>query len=126
MSDSVKNFHKFTFSRKHFRFHPQKVLMTFFSHRLKILNFLPIFPLSVHFPPVSRKLLFPLLLKISRCFVKCTCFFLHTLCVFCLPPNLTMMHLCMTQCTYWTPLCLSIVYLIQIASKHPFHIICLI
>jgi len=30
--------------------------------------------------------------------------FLHTLRVFCFPPTFTMMHLCITQCTYWTPL----------------------
>src|SRR6218665_1573617 len=29
--------------------------------------------------------------------------FLHTLRVI-FPPTLTMMHLCITQCTYWTPL----------------------
>jgi len=29
--------------------------------------------------------------------------FLHTLCVFRFPPSLTMMHLCITQYTYWTP-----------------------
>src|SRR6218665_3031488 len=34
---------------------------------------------------------------------KFTCF-LHTLCVFRVPPTLTMMHLCITQCMYWTPL----------------------
>ena len=34
---------------------------------------------------------------------KFTCF-LHTFCVFRFPPTLTMMHLCITQCTYWTPL----------------------
>src|SRR6218665_389335 len=34
----------------------------FFSHRPQISNFPPIFPVSVHSPPVSRKLLFPSLL----------------------------------------------------------------
>jgi len=29
---------------------------------------------------------------------------LHTLCVFRFPLTLIMMHLCITQCTYWTPL----------------------
>jgi len=28
---------------------------------------------------------------------------LHTLCLFRFPLILTMMHLCITQCTYWTP-----------------------
>jgi len=31
-------------------------------------------------------------------------FFTHTLSVFRFLPSLTMMHLCITQCTYWTPL----------------------
>src|SRR6218665_1477688 len=35
-------------------FHPPKFLMTFFSHRPQISNS-PIFAVSVHFPPVSRK-----------------------------------------------------------------------
>src|SRR6218665_1415127 len=34
---------------------------------------------------------------------KFTCL-LHTFCVFRFPPALTMMHLCISQCTYWTPL----------------------
>ena len=43
------------------------------------------------------------LLQISLWFLKFTCFF-YILCVFRFPPTLTMMHLCITQCTYWTPL----------------------
>src|SRR6218665_806208 len=47
---------------------------------------------------------FPLLLQISHpVFEKFPCF-LHALCVFRFPPTLTMMHLCITQCTYWTSL----------------------
>ena len=77
----------------------------FFSHRPQISNFPPIFPVSVHFPPYFAKIIIsPLLLQISFPVVeKFTCF-LHTLCVFGFPPTLTMMHLCITQCTYWTPL----------------------
>src|SRR6218665_908300 len=46
----------------------------------------------------------PLLFQISPPdFVKLTCF-LHTLYVFRCPPILTMMQLCITQGTYWTPL----------------------
>src|SRR6218665_3791187 len=79
-------------------FHPPKFLMTF-------LEFPPIFLVSVHFPSVSRKLLFcpPTMKNFPPVFEKFTCF-LHTLCVFLFPPTLTMMRLCITQCTYWTPL----------------------
>src|SRR6218665_2900666 len=52
------------FPEKFLDFHPPKFLMTFFyfflfSHRPQIFNFHPIFPVSIHFPPVSRKLFFP-------------------------------------------------------------------
>src|SRR6218665_1898310 len=79
--------------------------MTFFSHRPQILNFPHIFAVSVHFPPVSRKLLFPPYFDKFPPPVlhKFTCF-LHTLRVFRFPLTFTMMHLCLTQCTYWTPL----------------------
>src|SRR6218665_2981696 len=50
---------------------------------------------NYYFPPTLKN--FPPVLE------KFTCF-LHTLCVFRFPPTLTMMHLCITQCTYWTPL----------------------
>src|SRR6218665_2962880 len=88
----------FICSRKDF--HPPKFLMTFFSHRPQISNFLSYFPcFSTLPPPVSRKLLFPHILKCPHPVLeKFTCF-LHTLCVFCFPPTLTMMHLCITQCT---------------------------
>jgi len=75
-----------------------------FSHQPQISNVLPIFPVLLHFHPVSPKLLFPpTFSNFPPVFEKFTCF-LHTLCLFLLPPTLTMMHLCITQCTYWTPL----------------------
>src|SRR6218665_2490655 len=96
----------FLFPEKFFDFHPPKFLMTFFSHPPEILKFPSVFLVSVHFPPVFQQLLFsPLTFKnFPRCFRKITCF-LHTctFCVFRFPPTLTMMHLCITQCTYWTP-----------------------
>jgi len=63
------------FPEKFLDFHPSKFLMTLFifSHWPQISNFLPIFlvSVSVHFPPVSRKLLFPSLLwKMSPLFYK--------------------------------------------------------
>src|SRR6218665_3317846 len=89
-----------------FAFHPPIFLMTlFFSHRPQISNS-PYFPCFNNFPPVSRKLLFPPYFQtFLPVFKKFTCF-LHTFCVhvFLSPLNLTMMHLCITQCTYWTPL----------------------
>ena len=96
-------FSTFYLSRKISRFSSTNISDDlFFSHRPQILNFPPISSVSVHFPPEY----FPLLWQISPCFKKFTCF-LHTLCVFCFPPALTMMHLCITQCTYWTPLVMS-------------------
>jgi len=47
--------------------------------------------------------LFSLFQYISPLVSKFTCF-LHTLCVSHFPPTLTIMHLWITQCTYWTPL----------------------
>src|SRR6218665_2055903 len=59
-SDSEENFHNFTFSRKNSLFSSAEISDDFlFSHRPQISNFPSIFPVSVHFPPVSRKLLFP-------------------------------------------------------------------
>src|SRR6218665_1201143 len=57
-------------------------------------KFPPIFPVSVHSPPLFREnYYFPLLSKISPpLFEKFTCF-LHTFCVFRFPPTLIMMHL---------------------------------
>src|SRR6218665_2944891 len=82
--------------------------MTFFLSSTTNFEFPPIFAVSVHFPPVSRKLLFlpffslffPFFSQIHLLFSYFTPFF------FCIsfPPTFTMMHLCITQCTYWTPL----------------------
>ena len=60
------------FPEKIFDFHPPKFIMTsFFSHRPHISNFAPyIFSVWVHFPHVSRKLLFPPTFKIPPLFSK--------------------------------------------------------
>src|SRR6218665_2267589 len=86
-------------------FHPQKFLTTFFfSHRPQISDFPPILPVLEHFPPDLRKFIIsPLFSKIPPCFPKIQQLFTYFTCIF--PPTLTMMHLCITQCTYWTPLC---------------------
>ena len=54
-------------------------------------------------PPVSRKLFFPpYFYKFPPLFYANSPAF-YILYVY-FPPTLTMMHLCITQCTYWTPL----------------------
>src|SRR6218665_573947 len=100
-----KNFQTLTFSRKISRFSSAKISDDFFSPRPQILNFLLFSLFRYIFPLFCEIFYFPLLLKISPSPVleKFTSF-LHTLCVFRFPPALTMMHLCITQCTYWTPL----------------------
>src|SRR6218665_1167235 len=45
----------------------------------------------------------PIFTNFPRVFEKFTCSFTYFY-VFRFPPTLTMMHLCITQCTYWTPL----------------------
>ena len=69
-----------------FRISPYFSLFQYISLPLFRENYSP--PYFDKFPPVLEKF---------------TCF-LHALCVFRFPPTLTMMHLCITQCTYWTPL----------------------
>ena len=78
--------------------------MTFFSHR-KILNS-PIFTISIQIPPISQKLLFPPTFQNFPCFRKIYVFFYipYFICFSFPLPSLTMMHLRITQRTYWTPL----------------------
>ena len=92
---------KFSQFQTFFDFHPPKFLMNFSSHWLKILNFpLFILALSVHFTPISGILLFPpYFFKFPLWFCKIYVFFTYFTC-FSFPHNLTMMHLCITQCTY--------------------------
>src|SRR6218665_1657914 len=94
-----------------FGFPPPRISDKFLRLREKFSQFhlLPknfsIFPISLHFPLFRPTLLFP------PTFTNFLPVFgngiLHTLglCVF-LSPTLTMMHLCITQCMYWTPLVL--------------------
>jgi len=58
-SDSVENFFNFTFSQDIFLFSSDKISYDFFSSLTKNFEFPPIFAVSVHFPPISGKLLFP-------------------------------------------------------------------
>jgi len=68
----------------------------------------PLFSLFryIHSPLLRENYYFPLLSKIPLCFrqIHLLYTYLHTLCVFRFPPTLAMMHLCISQCTYWTPL----------------------
>src|SRR6218665_73145 len=74
--------------------------MAFFSHRPQISNFPRV---SVHFPLFRENYHFPpYFYKVPPVLEKCTCFYIFY--VYFVSPTLTMMHLCITQCTYWTPL----------------------
>ena len=70
----------------------------------------PLFSLFQYISPSFAKMIISSLLwQILPVLDKFTCF-LHTLRVFCFPPTLTMIHLCITQCTYWTPLGLFLAF----------------
>ena len=94
-----------TFPDKFLDFHPSKFLMTFFFWSSTTnFEFSPYFPCFNTFPPCFAKIIIPpTLINFPPVLDKFTCF-LHTSRVFRFPPTLTMMHLCITQCTYWTPL----------------------
>src|SRR6218665_2491233 len=71
----------------------------------------------VHFPPVSRKLLFPPYFdKFPLCFTQIHLLFAYFTCIS-FPPTFTVMHLCITQCTYWTPLCNTTIQCNMILGK---------
>ena len=103
---SEGNFHKFTFSKKNSSISCPEIsddLLLVINHKFEIS---PLFFLFQYISPsVSRIFLFPPYFDkfFAPVLDKFTCF-LHTLLVFRLPPTLTMMHLCITQCTYWMPL----------------------
>jgi len=83
--DSVENFHNLTFTEQNFRFYPQKVLTTFFSHWPQISNFRPVFRCFSTFSPNSE--IFPSFYfsKLSPWFRKIYVFYLRALCVFRFP-----------------------------------------
>src|SRR6218665_2104923 len=94
-SDSVENFQNVTFSRQNFRFSSAKIsddLFLVIDHK-----FSPYFPCFSTCTPCFAKIIIspPTFKNFLPVFEKFTCF-LHTLCVFCFPPTLTMMHLCIT------------------------------
>src|SRR6218665_1684317 len=94
----------FTFSRTNFPFSSAKISDDlFFSHRPQISDS-PYFPCFSTFPPLIREnLLFPpYLSKFPLCFPRIQQLFTYFTCIS--PSALTMMHLCITQGTYWKPL----------------------
>src|SRR6218665_203520 len=99
-SDSAKNFHNFTFSRKNF-----------FIHRPQNLNFplcfriSPLFSLLQYIPPCFAKIIISSYFLKFPPFPKIHVYFTYFTCIS-LPPTLTMMHLCITHCTYGRP-CMS-------------------
>ena len=123
LSDSVENFPDLkifpTFSEKNVDFHQQNFWWPFFSHRPQILNFPLYFRFFTPFPLFRTNLSFPYFPKFPPWFRKmsvfCTCFLW-----FSFPPTFTMMHLCITQWTYWTPLMLYtyIFHLTLLTSPH--------
>src|SRR6218665_947230 len=107
-SQSVENSPNFTFSRNFFRFSSAEIsddliFFSFFSHQPQILN-VPLFSLFQYIPPYFDKIILspPTFTNSPLFFGKFTCFYM--LYVFFVPPAFIMMHLCITQCTYWTPL----------------------
>ena len=106
-SDSRKLFTILPIPEKFLDFHPPKFLITFsfyFSHRPQISNF-PLFSLFQYISPLFRENYYfhPTLKNFSPCFRKIHLLFTCFMCIS-FPPTLTMMHLCITQCTYCTPL----------------------
>src|SRR6218665_522315 len=103
-----------------FGFHLPKFLMTllFWSSATNF-EFPPYFRYVNTFPPIFRQnySFHSTFINFPPVFSKFTCF-LHTLCVFRFPPTFTMMHLCITQCTYWMPLC-SVPCIRKIAGLNP-------
>ena len=90
----------FSFQDK-FRYSSAKISECF-CHHPQICKFPPIFSHSFCFVKIFRS---PYFAKFTPGFITMSCF-VHALCDFRLPPTLTMMHLCIPQCTYWTSLLL--------------------
>jgi len=117
ISDSVENFRNFTFSRKFFRFSSAKISDdVLLSSTTNFANF-PLFSVFKYISPLFlKKYSFPLFFKISPCFRQIYVFFTYFIC-FSSPPTFTMMHLCITQCTYWTPLASSSLQVSPLKSR---------
>jgi len=93
----------YLFQKNFFTFIRQNFWWPFFQSSTTNFEFPP-FLLFQYISPLFREnYSFPLLLQIfPPCFRQIHLLFAYFTCIF--PPTLTMMHLCITQCTYWTPL----------------------
>src|SRR6218665_2450658 len=83
--DKFSDCGKLPFPETFFDFHPPKFLMTFFSHRPQISNFLLFALLKYILPCFAKITISPYFEKCPLVFEKFTCF-LQTLCVFRFPP----------------------------------------
>src|SRR6218665_109078 len=84
-------------------FHPPQFMIIFLviDHKFRIS---PYFPCFSTFPPCFAKIIIsPYFEKFPSCCRKVHLLFTYFMSISS-PPPLTMMHLCITQCTYWTPL----------------------
>src|SRR6218665_2147593 len=120
----MENFPQFYISTTQFRFSSAKIsdqLVLVIDHKFLISPLFSVFQYISFPPPISRKSLFPSTFRNSLPnFVKFTCF-LHTLCVFRFLHNLTMMHLCITQCTYLTPIITTV--LLPFATTYMYYVV---
>jgi len=119
-SDSLQNlifFLPFPDKFLDFFIRQNKFLMTFFYPSTTNFEF-PLFSscFSTFLPLFRENYHFPLLWQFPLCFRKIHLFFTSLFCIS-FPPALTMMHLCITQCTYWTPLDTNTSNLYEIASN---------
>src|SRR6218665_2694897 len=98
----LENFQNFTFSRNFFPFSSAKIsddLFLVIDHKFSLFQYI--------FPPLFRKIITsPYFEKFPPYFSKIHLLFTYFMSIS-FPPTLTMMHLCITQCTYWTPLITS-------------------
>jgi len=80
------------------------------------LEFLPYFRWNATFPYFGKFIIPPTLRNFTPWFRKMYLFFAYFAC-FSFPPYFSMMHLCITQCTYWTPLPTAVTTPLVVASE---------
>src|SRR6218665_2625107 len=78
---------------------------TAFPHNFRCFSPFPLFQENYYFPHFC---------KFPPDFVKFTCFYI--LYAFYVSPSLNMMHFCITQCTYWTPMVIFLLVIIVTIS----------
>src|SRR6218665_3878609 len=100
VSEIFSNFSSQKFS---YKFHPPKFLMTSFIIVDSQFIIPPVFAKTIHFLLFRKIFHFPYFGKFPPDFVKFTCLTYFRPTCFSCPPTLTMMHLCITQCTTGRP-----------------------